>query len=962
MRILHLPRPGLTRLSALATALIVLSATTLATSSRAAAGQADASRADTTASRADATAAPANGLKPIAIPGLHDASYNVALLTGDQVRLTAAGNGRYSATATPTPASPAILIRANGGPAGTKAMSAVPIEAEALIASGALDRNLFDITWLAAHGDIGPRARIPVTVQYGGQLSAATLQSKAALLTGATLVATHPDTSSVELNVDAAAATKFWAELTANSAIGLAGATSIAAPHLAGGASRAWPTGHQTAATPAPAANQPLYRLTVTIKFGGKIGCAGSGVTLCLDLFNLYGVAGDAADNGYVMGFGCVDADPCTTWRGTISLPAGVYNADGFAHFFTQRGPYPQWLYLNNPQITVAGDTSVTFDVDAAQKFSFSTPRPSQAFSGALNAYRSLADGRWAFSGQVALDPNYWATPTEPVTIGTYHVATDWVLGKPQLTMSVTKPKRLDLDAKYWTYRDAQTAGFLGTVHFDGQQRLQLVDAGEGRDKDFAGLDARGKLVLMRLAAPESVCLGGLYYGIVFDWQLANAIKAGAAAVLIDPSSPAENPDDGFCGSVLSEAFFNNTAPLDIPFAEIPVDQASTLRGLLAHDTVKIDVSGYKGNSPYIYTPNVYKEGRIPTSLHTTITDSELTTVIEHYHADQPTVKDKVFSAWASNDYFGFGVSYESLAAPSDMIEYRGPVSPDIVYDRYLDPQFAWDAITQPGGTSSEDWNDEPVAPGAWQLPNGIVQAQPGKYDFPNTIAFCAFCRQGDTFYPITSLESASPNVTDGPYGFDPATMHLYHDGQEIEPTLFAGSLASYRLPAEKAGYQLDTHYGDTSVSWDFNSEAPSSDHVGEGYACIGTFLGSSDAPCAPDPLVFLRYNANASLSNTVAAPGGHLLQVTGYHQAPDAPAIRSMKVWTSVDGGATWQAAKVTGGKDGTYTAAYTVPDLSKTNGAVSIKAQASDADGNDINETILNAVKLAPRTSGAQ
>ena len=124
--------------------------------------------------------------------------------------------------------------------------------------------------------------------------------------------------------------------------------------------------------------------------------------------------------------------------------------------------------------------------------------------------------------------------------------------------------------------------------------------------------------------------------------------------------------------------------------------------------------------------------------------------------------------------------------------------------------------------------------------------------------------------------------------------------------------------------------------------------------------FGSSD-PCAPDPLVLLRYNANASLANTVTAPGAHQLQVTGHHQAPDAPAIRSMKVWISVDGGKTWQTTTVTGGVGGTYTASYTVPDLSTTNGAVSIKAQASDAGGNDVTQTILNAIRIAPIAPGA-
>jgi hypothetical protein len=95
------------------------------------------------------------------------------------------------------------------------------------------------------------------------------------------------------------------------------------------------------------------------------------------------------------------------------------------------------------------------------------------------------------------------------------------------------------------------------------------------------------------------------------------------------------------------------------------------------------------------------------------------------------------------------------------------------------------------------------------------------------------------------------------------------------------------------------------------------------------------------------------SLGNTIA-PGTRQLQVTGYHQDPSAPPVTSLQLWTSTDGGTSWQPAKVTSGGNGTFTVTYTVP-ASGTNGYVSIKAQASDAAGNDITQEIDNAYAIA-------
>jgi hypothetical protein len=84
------------------------------------------------------------------------------------------------------------------------------------------------------------------------------------------------------------------------------------------------------------------------------------------------------------------------------------------------------------------------------------------------------------------------------------------------------------------------------------------------------------------------------------------------------------------------------------------------------------------------------------------------------------------------------------------------------------------------------------------------------------------------------------------------------------------------------------------------------------------------------------------------------VLQVTCYHQDPSAPPVTSLRLWTSTNGGTTWTPARVTRGWRGTFKVIYTVPGTG-TNGYVSIKAQASDAAGNDISQVIENAYAIA-------
>lgn len=900
-------------------------------------------------------AATRTGVRPLALPGLHDATYHVTLVTGDRVTLTSSGQGRYSVVATPNPgATPAVAVTARSGSRGNAAaVSATPFAASALVASGMLDRNLFDLRWLATHGDNGSGAVIPLTVQFSGKLSAAALTGKAAALGGVTLVAAHPETATVDLKVSAAHAAPFWAALSGQSAT-----PAGASPHLTGGAVHVWPTGDRSADAH-PSAAQPLNRVTETITGtrGSVFGCNGYLTLLCVEpsTLALYGVDGNGIDNVYQpSGITCVDADPCTTYRATYSVPSGIYSATGFAFFLA--GSQDQYVDLIDPQVTVAGDTGFALNVDAATQFHVGTPRPSQAFTATQNDERTSVDGTGIANAIDSVTPNYWAVPSAPVTAGTFHLTTDWVLGQPQLTMSVTAPQRLALDPSYFVYRTAATYGNLGAVRFTGRKKVGLVDAGAGRPEDFAGVDARGKFVLMH--EDDRVWCQDGSLAIVLDSQLNDAIRAGAVGVLFDPMSPGYAR--GYCSAVIPE-WYGVSDPVDMPFATIPVDQGDALLKLLAKGPVTVDASGYDGNSPYIYTPSLYQEGKVPASLRTTLTDAQLTTVTDAYHSSGPSSADEFWGTWRSNEFFGGASIYEGIVTPGTITEYRGPAAPDVVTQWWLTSgqlnQIRWDMVTRPGGRATENWAAAPETPGSYAISPDILRNQPGKYDgYPNPLAYCSFCRQGNTLYPVMYLSAgADPALEDGAYGFPADSIQLYHDGQELQQTPFAGDLVSYRLPAGAARYRLVARDNATTTTWDFTSSAPSTDRTPTGTACPGAFLGASD-PCAPDPFLFLRYDAGTDLTNTVTG-GDHELRVTAYHQAPGPVAVRSLAVWTSVDGGKNWTKATVAGGHDGAYTVRYRTPTAPAANAKLSIRAQATDADGNDVTQIVIDAVALAAR-----
>jgi hypothetical protein len=960
------------------------------------------------AQRAVTTTATASGPGPVplSLPGLTARTTTFTLITGDQVRLTEVAPGSYDATGIPGsgPAS-TIEFQGKGGPGRLTSLQSIPSEAGTLIGTGQVNRGLFDVLWLASHGDTGADARIPVTIQYLRQLGATALARAAATLPGATVTGTSAARGQVTIQVAARRAAAFWAALTGSPPGHPAENTAVTGPgQLAGGATAVWLTGHDTPTSnpAAQQAGQPQYPVTVTytrtitgsLTPVSECGLGGPSTLLCVLGANLLGVAGAGLDQSYSAdSVSCVKTEPakpsplCTAWQASFTVPAGIYDEDALGLAQTTQdadGTMEEaQVELDVPQFTVTGPTAITVNANDMVPVTVTTPQPARPYGpDSLGFVRGTQDGTdWVTDVETLSDQadgNFWAVPTPPVeraTVGVYTFFTAMTMGAFPITAQVTAPQHLVLHPLYQCV--ARNDGDCGAVelHFSGSHTLQLVNAGEGTPAEFSKIDARGKLVLIfpYTGPPTSIlwpgyrCFPG---GELCDGQFVAAKQAGAAGVLF--------ANDGPPGS----AFFPAAGDPTLPFAVIDTAEAATLAGLAAKGPVTVTVTDH-GTSPYAYQLAFYQEGGIAASQHHTLTNQQLVEVTNAYHAADgvtgPQSAQVGAYQHAPDQFFSSGDWMDVNGPPLSVRTYYGPLSPAVAWQTGFDifggtggvPYAGtWVTVFGRPGQQAMAWHTAPAAPGAFTLDPAVDQAQPGYF-----LALAAASRQDNTFYPDFWLTSGANPLSDGDpdtfVGFTPGQIHLYNQaGQEMPSSTDPFGDAYYPgLPAVQQhyklvlGYQL-TDYGTTATTdttWDFTSAAPASGDYGpNGYVCLGTILNGSTEPCNAPPLVFLRYNAYLALDNTLAASGFHLLRVTGYHQDPAAPPVTSLRVWLSTNGGATWQQTHVTGGQGGTWTVPYILPQLSQTNGYLSIKATAADATGNDVTQTIVDAVKLAAATSG--
>ncbi|MEU7456745.1 S8 family serine peptidase [Streptosporangium roseum] len=180
-----------------------------------------------------APAAPATGpvTGPIALTGLGQGDRTVTLITGDKVRLSDAGGGKYAVR-------PEASVRPDGTSAQLstlatpKGVYVTPSDAVPAINAGRLDRELFNVTYLAENGYTDDKTKqLPVIVQYPRQHTDKAVASAAKAIPASEPVLTLESVNASALQVTKAEAGTFWNAVRAvpdkKSANGIAGPANV---------------------------------------------------------------------------------------------------------------------------------------------------------------------------------------------------------------------------------------------------------------------------------------------------------------------------------------------------------------------------------------------------------------------------------------------------------------------------------------------------------------------------------------------------------------------------------------------------------------------------------------------------------------------------------------------------------------------------------------------------------------
>ncbi|MFI7641449.1 S8 family serine peptidase [Nonomuraea sp. NPDC049400] len=630
------------------------------------------------------------------------------------------------------------------------------------------------------------------------------------------------------------------------------------------------------------------------------------------------------------------------------------------------RGADGEWVQSLpvEPQIEITKDTTVTLDLRKARKVSVETPRDSEVHLSQYTFRREAANGVGSVDAaslypQYGFD-DYLMLPTRKVTQGTFHLTGRFQMGAPAIRMKV--PGGPDLTPRYANLQPA-------TRKLDGRSSLALVHAGKGAD--FTGLDVRGKLVLLNL---EDLCPATTCTGNALD-RVKAAQQEGAAAVL------------GY--GAAGRAFLDPAASwpaYPIPTMSLPAEQGRALAALSERRPVAVMAEGV-ATTPYLYSLMLPEKGRVPADVRYSVKSRDLQRIDDRFHADRPAgVQLSTAASLLTRPgvYAGPWSMEHTVRAQTTFTEYVGPVSPDVVWTRVntttYDEGGNWHAkralnataadVFAKAGSRTEAWGIQPRVPGNVVVSDAVLDAG---------VAQCFPCRTQDTFLAALPVMGPVPNHQEA-YAYNANfqsdvhggkdEMHLYRDGQEIPLVetkivlwIVSFIVPTFTLPETETTYRLTDKFHspnpsqlyakDVETAWTFRSKRPTGgmSTTGDGL-CVAWFATGKLAPCEPVRRLNLRYALPLDLDNRLKAGTSHRITVTGYHgsySVPDAK-LTSLKLSVTFDDGAHWTPVPVsTSGR-----ATITPPELARTTGAVGLKAQATDAEGNTVEQTVHRAYGL--------
>ncbi|MFI5755444.1 S8 family serine peptidase [Streptomyces sp. NPDC051569] len=619
------------------------------------------------------------------------------------------------------------------------------------------------------------------------------------------------------------------------------------------------------------------HKLTIVVKDGK--GAPTSGI---VELMR----AGENQPEMYGIGAGGRD----------IYLPDDVYSVMSFMEVQGAHGPNSLGMaLLGNPDVTLDRDTKVVLDASALRRIDITTPEESATTYERLEYTRTMGGTPWRSVVETnGIYDSVWAQPTTAnVKHGDFRLTARWRKEQPALTVSNGKTDFDDLLRQQDTTQLPQ-----------GKWKLPVVFAGNGATADYAGLNVKGKAVVVR--RNDSV----------YDsQQAAAAAKAGAKLLLVG--------NDGYGRSVRSYAD-GPGGPTPIEVALLSKDEGEKLiqqaRGGKATLTV---VS--QPDSEYLYDLVETHQNKVPKELVEKATKKTLARVDVGFHHQVKGQRGAEFrfdwptdvGDWALGTLTPVPVNSERVDWVSAGDSYRWGQE---AYVEGLVYEIAPRRSYQEGSKSEEDWFQpfqRPHLNNNYRLPS-----RSGSWlslDIPGwgSSDHVGMAMDYQAMRETLTLTQGKTELAKG-------------TGTIVSANAPGTGALPYKLAVTtERDASLSSYATSTRTEWDFTSKAPAGDTT------------------AVLPLLQLDYAVDTDDKGQAKKKAD--LSVTAAHVpgAAGTGTVEPVTLDVSYDDGKTWQ--KVSADRKGIFTL-----DAPKKATFVSLRATARDKAGNAVTQTVIRALGI--------
>ncbi|WP_198663359.1 S8 family serine peptidase [Jiangella endophytica] len=567
-----------------------------------------------------------------------------------------------------------------------------------------------------------------------------------------------------------------------------------------------------------------------------------------------------------------------------------------------------------DPDLEVDGDTEVVLDARETRKVEIRTPQPAEQ-RGIWGYYTHReVDGRRMTNGTMHFDAvrSLWVTPTEEATGGTFEFMSRTQHVAPQLTTTATAGAPFT----------ATPQPLNQTPLFDGRRTLDVVAAGAGTEKDYAGLDVRGRAVVVwPQTEPDA------------DLLSAPAAAAGAALLLVVPPGGQDWPQ-----------FWQPAGDrLPLVAGTLAPAEGRAIAQRLKDGPLRLNVDGVAA-SPYLYDVMQVSSGHVADPVVHTVSAENSAVITADYHepGGEPWSKEQRYG-WRPWQTETIIEHQRPVGTGRTRVEYVS--AGDTVWRQHVLPYRTWDEMNPvqsgishdlrsytAGERIDETWYAPLVRPA---IPAGVEGADPFRTGDTLNVWIPEYVDTGAGHYG-----RAEPAV----FGSSPDLVEarLYENNRLIAEA--DGVWGAYPVTRASGRYRLELSTERNLPDWEF---APRTDTT-------WTFRSArpADGGSTVLPLIQLDYAVPAGLDNRVAGGVATPLTFTPRHPdgLADPPRIVRLRAWASYDDGGRWTPLAVRPDGAGSWTAT----ERALRGDHVSLRVEATDADGNSVTQTVERAYGL--------